>query len=98
MKQTPNRFKTIFINKLLFKVSFPVCHPKSVEVPLSDSYMFVLYFTTTVYERCRSVVVSTSACHAAGRGSIPGPGALLGVKTWLSILEIVYLWVFWMIH
>ena len=33
-------------------------------------------------------------CHAAGRGSIPGPGALLGVKTWLSTLEIVYLSVF----
>ena len=27
-----------------------------------------------------SVVVSTSAWHAADRGSIPGPGALLGVK------------------
>ena len=23
-----------------------------------------------------SVVVSTSACHAGGRGSLPGPGAL----------------------
>ena len=40
-------------------------------------------------ERCGSVVISTSACHAAGRGSISGPGALLGVKTWLSTLEIV---------
>ena len=27
-----------------------------------------------------------SACHVAGRGSIPGPGALLGVNTWLSTL------------
>ena len=27
-------------------------------------------------ERRGSVVVSTSACHAAGRGSLPGPGAL----------------------
>ena len=27
----------------------------------------------------RDVVVSTSACHAAGRGSIPRPGASLGV-------------------
>ena len=35
-----------------------------------------------------SVVVSTSACHAAGRGSLPGPGAC---KTWLCTLEIVYL-------
>ena len=34
-----------------------------------------------------SVVVSMSACRAAGRGSIPGPGALLGVKIWLSTLE-----------
>ena len=33
------------------------------------------------------------AYYAAGRGSIPGPGAraLLGVKIWLSTLEIVYL-------
>ena len=37
-------------------------------------------------ERHGSVVVSTSACHAACRGSLPGPGALLGVKTWLSTL------------
>ena len=29
-------------------------------------------------ERRGSVVVSTSACHAAGRGSIAGPGALFG--------------------
>ena len=42
-------------------------------------------------ERCGSVVVSTSACHAGGRGSLPGPGTLLGVKTWLSTFEIVYL-------
>ncbi len=42
------------------------------------------------------VVVSTSACHAAGRGSILGTRhvSLLGVKTWLSTLEIVYLCVF----
>ena len=33
----------------------------------------------------------TSACHAAGRGSISRPGALLGVKTWVSTLEIVNL-------
>ena len=31
-----------------------------------------------------SVVVNTSACHAAGRGSYSGPGALLVLKTWLS--------------
>ena len=36
-----------------------------------------------------SVVVITSACHAAGRGLLPGLS--LGVKTWLSTLEIVYL-------
>ena len=46
-------------------------------------------------ERHGSVVVSTSACHA---GSIPGPSAFLGVKTWLSTLEIVYLCVFRMRH
>ena len=45
-----------------------------------------------------SVVVSTPACHAFGRGSLPGPGALLGVKTWLSTLEIVYFCVFRMRH
>ena len=38
-----------------------------------------------------SAVVSTSARHAGGPGSRPGPGTLLGVKTWLSTLEIVYL-------
>ena len=43
--------------------------------------------------RC-SAVVSTSACHAGGRGSLLGPGTLLDVKTWLSTLEIVYLCVF----
>ena len=42
-------------------------------------------------ERRGSAVVSTSACHAGGPGSRPGPGTLLGVKTWLSTLEIVYL-------
>ena len=36
-------------------------------------------------------MVSTSACHAADRGSLPEPGALVGVKTWLSTLQIVYL-------
>ena len=29
-------------------------------------------------ERCGSAVVSTSARHAGGRGSLPGPGTLLG--------------------
>ena len=41
-------------------------------------------------ERRGSVVVSTSACHAAGRGSLAGPGTLL-VKTRLSTLEIMYM-------
>ena len=45
-----------------------------------------------------SSVVSTSACHAGGPGSRPGPGTLLGVETWLSTLEIVYLCVFRMRH
>ena len=41
-----------------------------------------------------SVVVSTPAYHAADRGSNPARTRrdyLLGVKTWLSTLEIVYL-------
>ena len=45
-------------------------------------------------ERRGSVVVSTSAWHEAGRGSPPGPGTLLGVNTWLSTLETVYICVF----
>ena len=32
-------------------------------------------------------MVSTSACHAAGRGSLPRPGTLLGIKTWLSTIR-----------
>ena len=51
-----------------------------------------------VRERRGSAVVSRSACHAGGRGSLPGPGTLLGVNTWLSTLEIVYLCVFWRRH
>ena len=42
-------------------------------------------------ERRSSVVVSTSACHEADRGSLPGPGALLGVKTCLYIRDCVCL-------
>ena len=44
-------------------------------------------------ERRGRAVVSPPARHAADRGAIPGPGAraLLGVKTWLSTLETVYL-------
>ena len=38
-------------------------------------------------ERRGSIVVSTFSCHAAGRGSLPGPDALLGVKTWLSTIR-----------
>ena len=47
-------------------------------------------------ERRGSVVVSTSAWHAAGRwfDSQTRHVSLLGVKTWLSTLEIVYLCVF----
>ena len=51
-----------------------------------------------ILERRGSAVVSTSACHAGGRGSLPRPGTILGVKPWLYTLEIVYLCVFWMIH
>ena len=47
-------------------------------------------------ERRGSVVVNTSAWHAAGRrfDSRTRYVSLLGVKTWLSTLEIVYLCVF----
>ena len=47
-------------------------------------------------ERRGSVVVSTSAWHAAGRwfDSRTRHVSLLGVITWLSTLEIVYLRVF----
>ena len=44
---------------------------------------------------CGSVLVSMPAWHAGDLGSIPGPGMfILGVKTWLSTLEIVNLSVF----
>ena len=62
---------------------------------------YYIHFTKVAFsttERRGSVVVSTSACHAGGRGSIPGPGALLGLKTWLSTLQIVYLCVFRLRH
>ena len=36
-----------------------------------------------------SVVVTTSACHVGGKGSIPGTGSC-DIKTWLSILGTVY--------
>ena len=51
-----------------------------------------------VLERRGSVVVSTSAFHAGGRGWLPGLGTVLGVNTWLSTLEIVYLCAFRMRH
>ena len=58
----------------------------------------IITFKFNVLERRGSAVVSTSPCHAGGPGSRPGPGTLLGVKTWLSTLEIVYLCVFRMRH
>ena len=56
------------------------------------------YLPLLLYERRGSAVVSTSACHAGGPGSRLVPGTLLGVKTCLSTLEIVYLCVFRMRH
>ena len=38
-----------------------------------------------------SVVVSTSACHVAGRGSIPGPGTLLSKNMAIFIRDCVSL-------
>ena len=58
-------------------VQFP-----EVDVGAGDTVQnFCLNISTsskTHLERRGSLVVSTSACHAAGRGSIPGPVALLG--------------------
>ena len=49
------------------------------------------YFKKYNFKVLDSVVDSMAACHAAGRGSLPGPGVLLGVETWFSTLDIVYL-------
>ena len=51
-------------------------------------------------ERRSSVVVSTPPWHAIIRGAIPARTrhVILGVKTWLSTLETVYLCVFRMRH
>ena len=68
-----------------------------VSMPGEVKYPTSLHWNCVV-ERRGSAVVSTSACHAGGPGSRPGPGTLLGVKTWLSTLEIVYLCVFRMRH
>ena len=46
------------------------------------------HFADLAHQRRGSAVVTMSACHAGGRGSLPVPGTLLGVKTWLSTLEI----------
>ena len=55
----------------------------------------MLYVTREYLERRGSVVVSTPAWHAAGRGSIPDRARyIMGVKPWLSTLEIVYHCVF----
>ena len=51
----------------------------------------VLYFPQEVSCGTNESFAQNSTCdgHAAGRGSLLGPAALLGVKTWLSTLEIV---------
>ena len=54
-----------------------------------------LTLISEMYERRGGVVVSMPAWHAGDLGWIPGPGMfILGVKTWLSTLEIVNLSVF----
>ena len=52
------------------------------------------------YGEERSVVVSTSACHATGQrsGFDFRTRRIIRLKTWLSTLEIVYLCVFRMRH
>ena len=70
----------------------------STEMGMIASHCVQLWSRAYPMEGRGSAVVSTSACHAGGPGSRPGPGTLLGVKTWLSTLEIVYLCVFRMRH
>ena len=41
------------------------------------------------YESAGGVMVTTSACHTAGTGSIPGTGSC-DIKIWLSTLGTVY--------
>ena len=72
--------------------------PTSTRRITPSTFVINIASSTPPLERRGSAVVSTSACHAGGPGSRPGPGALLGVKTWLSTLEIVYLCVFRMRH
>ena len=69
--------------------------------PCSNARFLTNYPLGSAYtERRSSVVVSKSAYYAVGRGSLPRPGALLllGVKTWICTLEIMYLCVFRMRH
>ena len=46
----------------------------------------------SLYTGTGGVVVTTSACHAGGTGSIPGTGScdIFDVKIWLSTLGTVY--------
>ena len=69
-------------NVFFYKYSMDNCHTMEAQT------------IEQVNQRRGSVVVSTSTCHAADRGSIPGPVALLVVKIWLSTLYIVYFCVF----
>ena len=48
-------------------------------------------FIIVLVRMCGSVVVSTSACHAAGQGSIPRPGTLLCKNLALYIRDCVSL-------
>ena len=55
------------------------CDRSVLELEYHSSFAH-FYLCIQTNERRRNVVVSTSACHAGGRGSHPGPGALLGSK------------------
>ena len=72
----------------IWAVQFPEVHLGTADMELKlcfngalerdFKYENISTSSNTHLERRGSVVVSTSACHAAGRGSIPGPVALLG--------------------
>ena len=78
--------------KLLCSRNTPTRHVYTGEFIIPYWYMLIIKLT----KRRGSVVVSTFAWHAAGRwfDSRIRHVSLLGVKTWLSKLEIVYLCVF----
>ena len=80
-------------------ISIPRRHKAVLGVPVQGT-LTCTERRGSLIERLGSLMVSTTACHAGGRrfDSRTGNMTLLGVKTWLSTLEIVNLCVFRMIH